>query len=148
MHRPRILTDLLNLAFLALAFPSLVQGTKTRKDMCGLSMHTRDFPDRGNFSAVEATFTVPQVAYDPAYDPAVTGRQQDNASYYPYVNSCVALCCGDDCSTRLSAGVQAFSTLPGVNQGGQVVFQSHPCSARKRYRNRKDMSNSVRGNHY
>ncbi|KAK4235082.1 hypothetical protein C8A03DRAFT_18123 [Achaetomium macrosporum] len=142
MHRPWILNQLLSFVLLALVCPFPAQGTKTRKDLCGVSMHARDFPDRGSFSAVEATFTVPQVAYDPIYDPAVTGKHHQNASYFPYVNNCVALCCGDDCSTRLSAGVQAFS-LAGVDSfTASIVFQIGPVFAPETIRDERFQFNS------
>jgi hypothetical protein len=87
-------------ALLAVFIPLVVYAIQTRNDLCGLSMHTSDFPDVGDFSSIEATWTVPQVPL----------RWQDLGAQSQQTFQGVSLCCGDDCSTRLSAGFRAYST--------------------------------------
>ncbi len=70
----------------------------TRPDFCGLSIHTSDFPDAGPFSLIEATWTVPEVM------PRGPGPEDQSS----YASHGVSLCCGGDCSTRLSAGFWAW----------------------------------------
>ncbi len=79
---------------LLVATPLAVDATNSRKDLCGLSMHTSDFPDAGSFSSIEATWTIPEIPL--RWDqPAEQARDLSHG---------VALCCGDDCSTRIGAG--------------------------------------------
>ncbi len=74
-----------------------VDATNSRKDLCGLSMHASDFPDVGTFSSIEATWTIPEIPL--RWDqPAEQARDLSHG---------VALCCGDDCSTRIAAGFVA-----------------------------------------
>ncbi|AEO67510.1 uncharacterized protein THITE_2032272, partial [Thermothielavioides terrestris NRRL 8126] len=70
---------------------------QNRKDLCGLSIHTADFPGVGNFSAIEATWTIPGVRPRPD----ISGMNP------PYVFYGVSLCCGENCSSRVSAGMMA-----------------------------------------
>jgi hypothetical protein len=83
-------------------------------------MHASDFPDVGSFSAVEATWTIPEVA------PTAKGSEDEA----PYVSHGVALCCGDECSTRLSVGMQAntASLAEEVNDPytAEPMFQLSP----------------------
>jgi hypothetical protein len=78
-------------------------------------MHTSDIPDIGNFSIVDATWTVPEVA-----------DREDGDMEAPYVSQGVALCCGDDCSTRLAAGMWAYPRFPNQRTSASAMFQLSP----------------------
>ncbi len=104
MHWPRVFALLLGLLA-----PVCVDASQTRKDLCGLSMHASDFPDAGTFSSIEATWTVPTI---PRLWDAL-GWQTQNLSHG------VALCCGDDCSTRIAAGFVA--SVPQANKNYTAI---------------------------
>ena len=97
--------------------PIAVDAANSRKDLCGLSMHASDFPDAGSFSSIEATWTVPEIPL----------RWDQPAEQARTLSHGVALCCGDDCSTRISAGFVAqyrqqnrtYTALPMVLVGPQ-----------------------------
>lgn len=82
---------------------------RNRRDLCGISMHASDFPDLGNFSTIAATLAVPQIF----------SRPGDARDPYPELIHGIALCCGDDCSTRLSVYLATFSS-------GASNFTSRP----------------------
>ena len=97
--------------------PIAVDAANSRKDLCGLSMHASDFPDAGSFSSIEATWTVPEIPL----------RWDQPAEQARALSHGVALCCGDDCSTRIGAGFVAhyrqqnrtYTALPMVLVGPQ-----------------------------
>lgn len=92
-----ILTRALKPFLLLAAVSSAIAHARTRNDLCGISMHTSDFPDLGDFSTIESTLTVPQVFGWPG-----------DTRAFPQINHGVALCCGDDCSARLSAYISTW----------------------------------------
>ncbi|KAL2171349.1 hypothetical protein VTG60DRAFT_2991 [Thermothelomyces hinnuleus] len=108
MHRPRILGRTINLiaplALLAAAGLPTAQANKSRKDLCGVSMHTSDLG--------------PEVAE--------VEDEDGSGGRAPYVSQGVALCCGDDCSTRLAAGAWASPREPGRSSTASAMFQLSP----------------------
>jgi hypothetical protein len=99
MHKPQIVKQAIRLLLLLSACsPPGALGNRDRKDLCGISMHTSDLPDMGNFSVIDATWRVPEVV----------SRPDDTTNDAPYIAQGVALCCGDDCSTRISAGIWVY----------------------------------------
>ncbi|KAL2179628.1 uncharacterized protein P884DRAFT_194745 [Thermothelomyces heterothallicus CBS 202.75] len=124
MHRPRILGRTIKLiaplALLAVAGLPPAQANKNRKDLCGVSMHTSDLgPEVGNFSVIDAAWGVPEVIAEVEDEDGSGGRA-------PYVSQGVALCCGDDCSTRLAAGAWASPREPGRSSSASAMFQLSP----------------------
>jgi hypothetical protein len=101
MHPSRTLSQIVKI-FLVIAASSAqpAHANKNREDLCGVSVHATDFPDTGNFSVIDGTFTVPTV--NPI---AVASGSED---LRPTIFNGVALCCGTDCSTRLSVGVKVW----------------------------------------
>lgn len=100
---------------MVLVFTSFsAHGNRNRKDLCGLSMHASDVPDVSNFSIISATWTIPEVL------PRNLGSEVDA----PWLSHGVALCCGDDCSTRLSAGMWATSSP--FEGGGNDPYTATP----------------------
>jgi hypothetical protein len=85
------------LILLTACVPPPIHAIQTRNDLCGLSMHSSDFPDVGDFSSIEATWTVPQIPL----------RWQEYGAQAQETFQGVSLCCGDNCSTRLIAGFRA-----------------------------------------
>ena len=100
MYPSRTLGQIVKI-FLLLAASSAqpAHANMSREDLCGVSVHATDFPDIGNFSVIDGTFTVPTVT--PVELASGSGKK-------PSVFNGVALCCGNDCSTRLSVGVQVW----------------------------------------
>ncbi|KAK3290918.1 uncharacterized protein B0H64DRAFT_478767 [Chaetomium fimeti] len=117
MHKSRIFKQAIRLfLLLSTANPPGALGLQERRDLCGLSMHTSEIPDIGNFSVIDASWTVP----------VVITREDDTAKDAPYVSQGVALCCGDDCSTRLSAGMWVYERSPEGKHAGFAMFQLSP----------------------
>ncbi|KAH6844590.1 hypothetical protein B0I37DRAFT_433006 [Chaetomium sp. MPI-CAGE-AT-0009] len=117
MHKPRVFKLAVRLfLLLSTSNPPGALGYRERKDLCGISMHTSDIPDIGNFSVIDATWRVPEVVI----------RYDDTTNDAPYVSQGVALCCGDDCSTRLSAGMWAYARSPDDNYTASAMFQLSP----------------------
>ncbi|KAH6649330.1 hypothetical protein F5144DRAFT_634547 [Chaetomium tenue] len=119
MHQLQIFKHAAGL-FLLLAIYSLpgALGNKNRKDLCGVSMHTSNIPGVGNFSAIDATWRVPEVAGRPGDNP--------NSFTWPHVKHGVALCCGDDCSTKLSASILVSAPDPGRGYMASAMFELSP----------------------
>ncbi|KAK4118944.1 hypothetical protein N657DRAFT_711246 [Parathielavia appendiculata] len=118
MSRLRIVDKALRLLILLTGCsPMAVFANRDRMDACGLSMQSSDFPDIDSFSSIEATFTIPDVAPG--------GKESEPEA--PYVLAGVALCCDNDCSTRLFAGLWAYDGK-GARQGytAEPVFQLSP----------------------
>lgn len=104
------------LLLLAISSPQLAHANESRKDLCGVSIHTTDLPDIHGFQSVEATWTVPEVALAPE------GSEPDAI----YTTHGVALCCGADCSTRLAAGVQTRPRYFELPETASPIFQLDP----------------------
>ncbi|KAK4098541.1 hypothetical protein N658DRAFT_220872 [Parathielavia hyrcaniae] len=118
MHLPRIVNKALGLlVLLAACGPTLVSANKDRSDLCGFSMFTSDFDGIGNFSAIEASWTIPDVAS--------ISNGKDAEPQLQWVRHGVSLCCGNDCSTRLTAGMSAMSR-DGRTHTAEPVFQLTP----------------------
>lgn len=124
MHQLRMLSrsseSIALLALLVAAGLPTTQANKSRKDLCGVSMHTSDLgPDAGNFSVIDAAWRIPEVISE-AEDEDGSSRKA------PYVSQGVALCCGDDCSTRLAAGAWAWPRGSGGGSSASAMFQLSP----------------------
>ncbi|KAL2163845.1 hypothetical protein VTH06DRAFT_5904 [Thermothelomyces fergusii] len=125
MPLPRILGRIIlkliaPLALLASSSLPTAQANKSRKDLCGVSMHTSDLgPEAGNFSVIDAAWRVPEVISE-------SGDEDGSGGRAPYVSQGVALCCGNDCSTRLAAGAWASPREPGRDGSASAMFQLSP----------------------
>ncbi|KAL2194234.1 hypothetical protein P885DRAFT_43372 [Corynascus similis CBS 632.67] len=117
MQRPQMLgKTMMRFLFLAVSSLLTVQANKGRRDLCGVSVHASDIPDIGNFSVIDATWRVPDV---------VPERDEFDRRA-PYISQGVALCCGDDCSTRLAAGTWASPRDSGHSSSASAMFQLSP----------------------
>lgn len=106
-----ILILLLSPAGPVAAFPSL-----HHEDMCGVSLSTSDYAGQGSFTSIEGTWTLPQVFLRSGeVPPRFVGMAQE-----------VVLCCGDDCSTRLSAGILSTMGANGTRSNSDLVLQFSP----------------------
>jgi hypothetical protein len=106
MHPSRTLGQIVKiLLILATSSAQPAHANMSREDLCGVSVHAADFPDIGNLSVIDGTFTVPTVT--------PSGLDAGSGKIDPSIFAGVALCCGTDCSTRLSVGVQVWPDVKG-----------------------------------
>lgn len=74
-------------------------------DLCGISLHQSDYPELPGFRNIEVGWIVPQLLPRRWTSPGVVDPPDDPPPQSHTLAQEVALCCGDDCSTRLSAGI-------------------------------------------
>ncbi|KAK4150458.1 hypothetical protein C8A00DRAFT_18018 [Chaetomidium leptoderma] len=117
MHRLGLLGRTVKLLLLAtISNPLAVHGNINREDLCGLSVNASEFPGIGKFSSIEGIWTIPKMI----------PRGDETSSQSSYISSGVSLCCGEDCSTRLSAGFLAWDPDPGELYTASPMIQITP----------------------
>lgn len=126
-------TALTALGLLLLTSPA--QANKQRTDLCGMSMHASDIPNIGSFKEVQGTWIVPEGLE----------RFDDREDDAPGLTQSVGLCCGDDCSLRLSAGSLSFprEDLEGWGYTAEPWFQLSPAFGAIRWPQDLDLSARV-----
>ena len=85
-------------------------------DLCGMSIHQTDSPELPGFQSIEVGWTVPQLFIRPG----------DSGPRSPLVAQEIALCCGDECSSRLSAGILTKMGSTGKGSTSDLVLQFSP----------------------
>jgi hypothetical protein len=98
---------------LTIAIPVL---TLRSNDLCGMSIHQTDSPELPGFQSIEVGWTVPQLFIRPS----------ESGTRSPLVAQEIALCCGDDCSSRLSAGILTKMGSTGKGSTSDLVLQFSP----------------------
>jgi hypothetical protein len=80
-------------------------------------MHTSDVQGIGKFASIESKWVIPEIFAPPP---------QQSQNQKPNTTPGIGLCCGDDCSTRLSAGFWAWPNSTNLDHTAQPVFQLSP----------------------